>query len=260
VSIDAVIPDISLPQRRGEITSAPTSLINDQPTRSMKPSLRFHLSFITALLFCAVSLPAEELQATKPDESVLKPAGDGWLPIFNGKNLEGWTAEPEFWKADEGGILHGHTPGTPEHHYAYTKKSYGDFELHADVKLVGNNSGICIRIAPTSFDNVPGYQVDMGEGYWGCLWDERGRGMVAKYSKEDAAKLVKKDDWNHYYVRAEGHQIQAWLNGVKTIDVVDEKGLLAGPIGFQLCHGKGSMTDASFKNVVYRPIKTANAN
>lgn len=214
---------------------------------------------VIAALFCVLSLRAEDAPAAKADESLLKPAGKDWLHIFNGKNLDGWKAEPEFWKADEGGILHGHTPGTPDHHYAYTTNSYGDFELHADVKLIGNNSGICIRIAPTSFDNVPGYQVDMGEGYWGCLWDERGRGMVVKFAKEDAAKVVKKDDWNHYYIRAEGHHIQAWLNGVKTMNVVDEKGLLAGPIGFQLCHGTGKMTDASFKNVVVRPLQTSQA-
>jgi hypothetical protein len=41
---------------------------------------------------------------------------------------------------------------------------------------------------------------------------------------------------------------------------VDEKGLLTGPVGFQLCHGTGKMTDASFKNVVYRPLTTASGS
>lgn len=211
---------------------------------------------LTAFAFCVLCSFAGE--GDVPEGAVLKPAGAGWLPVFNGTNLDGWNAQPEYWKVDADGTIHGHTPGTPDHHYAYTKTNYADFELHADVKLIGNNSGVCIRIAPTSFDNVPGYQVDMGEGYWGCLWDERGRGMVVNYPKEQAATLVHKDDWNHYYVRAQGHHIQAWLNGVKTIEVLDEKGLLSGPIGFQLCHGTGKMTDASFKNVVYRPLPAAN--
>lgn len=119
--------------------------------------------------------------------------------------------------------------------------------------MAGNHSGVCIRIAPTSFDDVPGYQVDMGEGYWGALWDERGRGMVAAFPKERAETQVRRDDWNHYYIRARGHHIEAWLNGVKTIDVVDEKGLASGPIGFQLCHGD-KPTDASFKNVYVREL------
>ena len=222
----------------------------------MKLNVRIYLPLIL-LAFAATCLRAQEATAAKPDDFVLKPVGDGWRPIFNGTNLDGWAAELEYWQMDEGGVMHGHTPGTSQHHYAYTTNDYTDFELHADVKLIGNNSGICIRIAPTSFDNVPGYQVDMGDGYWGCLWDERGRGMVVKYPREDADKMIRKDDWNHYYIRAQGHHIQAWLNGVKTIDIVDEKGLRSGPIGFQLCHGTGKMTDASFKNVVYRPLEAA---
>ena len=210
------------------------------------------------LLYCVTIMSAADQPGSETDMSVLKPVGSGWLPLVNGKTLDGWKAEPEFWKVEENGDLHGHTPGTQEHHYAYTEKNYDDFELHADVKLIGNNSGICIRIAPTNYDNVPGYQVDMGDGYWGCLWDERGRGMVVQYPKEEAAKLVNREDWNHYYVRAEGHHLQAWLNGVKTIDAIDEKGLLSGPIGFQLCHGSGKMTDACFRSVVYRPLETAN--
>jgi hypothetical protein len=220
----------------------------------MKPVAQI---FIAAFLLSLVVPPANsaDTPASGAEKAVLEPVGKGWEPLI-GKTLGGWKAEPEFWKVEDG-VLHGVTPGTQQHHYAYTETNYGDFELHADVKLVGNNSGICIRIAPQNFDSVPGYQVDMGDGYWGCLWEEHGRGKVVSFPKADADKLVKKGDWNHYYVRAEKHHIQAWLNGVKTIDVVDDKGLLTGPIGFQLCHGVGKMTDASFKNVVFRPIKTA---
>jgi hypothetical protein len=184
-----------------------------------------------------------------------KPEGKGWISLIP-KDLSGWKYQPEYWKLEKG-VLIGNTPGTPDHHYAYTEKEYGNFELHADVKLVGYNSGICVRVKPTSFDDVPGYQVDMGEGYWGCLWDERGRGMVAKYEKSDADKLVKKDEWNHYYVRADGPHMQMWLNGVKTVDMVDSEGFAKKPIGaigFQLAHGVGNKTEASFRNVYLRPL------
>ena len=42
---------------------------------------------------------------------------------------------------------------------------------------------------------------------------------------------------NHYYIVAKGPQIQAWLNGVKTIDVTHEDGPREGSLGFELCHG-----------------------
>ena len=182
-----------------------------------------------------------------------RPATHGWAALFNGRDLAGFKYEPQFWKA-EGGLLIGRTPGGAEHHYMYTARAdYADFEMHADVKLEGNNSGICIRIAPTSFDDVPGYQVDVGDGYWGCLWDERGRGMIAKYPKEDADQILHVGDWNHYFVRAVGHHIETWLNGFKTVDVVDEAGRSTGPIGFQLCHGD-KPTAVSFKNLYVRPV------
>ena len=210
----------------------------------------FRFFSMTALLLLLVTFAVAQLQ-TEPHG---KSKGKGWEKLIP-SNLAGWKYEPEYWKF-ESGTFHGITPGTKEHHYTYTEKEYGDFELHADLKLIGNNSGICIRLAPTSFDNVPGYQVDMGEGYWGSLWDERGRGMVSPYPKEDAAKLVKQNDWNHYYIRAQGHHIEAWLNGVKTIDINDEKGRLTGAIGFQLCHGEKKMTDVSFKNVYIRLLSS----
>src|SRR5438132_10049284 len=86
-----------------------------------------------------------------------KPMGKGWVNLIP-RDLKGWKYEPEYWKMEKD-LFVGVTPGTAEHHYCYTVKEYADFELHADVKLVGHNSGICIRIKPTSFDNVPGYQV-----------------------------------------------------------------------------------------------------
>ena len=98
-------------------------------------------------------------------------------------------------------------------------------------------SGVCIRLHPTDADNAPGYQVDMGEGYWGSLWEERRAGMVQLFPQDLVAKLVHDGGWNHYYVIAKGHHIQAWLNGVKTIDAVHEAGFADGNIGFQLCHG-----------------------
>ncbi|MDB5392263.1 MAG: hypothetical protein JWM11_7909 [Planctomycetaceae bacterium] len=220
----------------------------------MQMRLPFFISIQMLLILFFVGAPSV-VAADEPDKATLEPVGKGWQTLFLGKSLEGWKYQPEYWKLDEG-VLAGKTPGTPEHHYAYTEKDYADFELHADVKLVGNNSGVCIRIAPTNFDNVPGYQVDMGDDYWGCLWDERGRGMVAKFPRAEADKLVKKEAWNHYYVKAQGHHIQVWLNGVKTIDVEDEKGRATGRIGFQLCHG-GKKTEASFKNVM---VKMLNSN
>jgi hypothetical protein len=172
-----------------------------------------------------------------------KPAGKGWTDLL--ASLDDWNLEKQNWKLDNG-ILHGDYNGGQLHSYGYTKIRYKNFELNAVVRMTGKdaNSGICIRINPTNFDNAPGYQVDMGPGYWGCLWEERREGMIQKYPTELADKLVKANDWNHYYIIAQDHHIQAWLNGVKTIDTVHINGFNDGSIGLQLCHGdKHTMID-----------------
>lgn len=100
----------------------------------MKIYLRFCLPFIILALGLIYTTASDG--TTKPDQTTLKPIGNGWRPVFNGKDLDGWVVQTNYWKVDAGGVLHGFTPGEPEHHYIYTAKDYDDFELHADVKLV----------------------------------------------------------------------------------------------------------------------------
>jgi hypothetical protein len=180
-----------------------------------------------------------ELKVTLPKNGRMvnnKPVGKNWQNLL--QSLNDWNADPQYWKL-QNGVLHGDYNGGKLHNYAWTKKTYRNLELNALVKLDGRdpNSGICVRIHPVDADNVPGYQVDMGEGYWGSLWEEHGKGMVQACPPNVAAKLVKDKDWNHYYVIINGHHVQAWLNGVKTIDTIHNEGFADGSIGLQLCHG-----------------------
>ncbi len=165
-----------------------------------------------------------------------KPVGRHWKNLL--KSLNGWNADPKYWGLQHG-VLHGDSPGGKLHNFSWTKATYTDFELNVLIKMTGRdaNSGVCIRLHPTSTDNAPGYQIDMGDGYWGSLWEERRAGMVQLFPQDLVPKLVHAGDWNHYYIIAKGHHIEAWLNGVKTIDKVHEGGFTDGNIGFQLDHG-----------------------
>src|SRR5204863_6075426 len=179
----------------------------------------------------AVTLPAEGKMVND------KPVGEHWVNML--ESLDGWNADPRYWSLQDG-VLHGDYDGGKLHNFNWTKKTYQDFELNVLIKMTGNkdpNSGVCIRIHPTDADNAPGYQVDMGKGYWGSLWEERRAGMVQLFPQDLVPKLVHEGDWNHYYIIAKGHYIQAWLNGVKTIEMVHDAGFADGNIGFQLAHG-----------------------
>jgi Domain of Unknown Function (DUF1080) len=217
---------------------------------------KYHITGIfccsSVILFLSAFTHFKKIEASKPfapgDDSLKitlpkkgrlvdgKPVGKNWVNLLN--DPADWNMDTSAYALDHG-TLHGDYYGGKYHNFAWTKKVYENFELQALVKLNGKdaNSGVCIRLNPVNADNAPGYQVDMGEGYWGCLWEEKRAGMVQKFPDDLAAKLVKKNDWNHYYVIAKGHHIEAWLNGVKTIDMVHPEGYEKGSIGFQLCHG-----------------------
>jgi hypothetical protein len=187
-----------------------------------------------------------------------KPVAKGWKSLFDGKTLKGWVYEKGYWEVKDGAIVGDKKGNTPHHHYMFSEKDYSDFEMHIDVKMVGYNSGVCARIQPKSFDDVPGYQVDMGKGFWGCLWDEHHRQKkIFDYPEAEVDKILHKEDWNHYYFRMVGPHITLFLNGVKTAEGDDPDGFPSGPLGFQLCHGENTV--ASFKNIYIKLIKPATA-
>ena len=182
-----------------------------------------------------------DLEVSLPDTGKLvdgEPDGKGWVNLL--ESWDTWHGEPDHWKYSEDGKLRGESHGGP-YHFAWTKRrDYRDFELHAVVKMTGTgaNSGVGIRLQPKSAQEVPGYQFDMGRNYWGSLWEEGGAGIVHEFPQHHAEQLVQQNDWNHWYIIAEGPHLRGWLNGVKTIDVVHESGPRQGAIGFELCHGK----------------------
>ena len=224
-----------------------------------KHCLQLVMFFIMLLIwnFSARAQQDTTLKNTLPSAGKFvhnKPVGKGWVNLLT--SADNWSFEAAYWQLSNN-LLHGAMEKEKLHHYSYTKKSYADFELNVMIKMVGDedaNSGVCIRINPTNWDDAPGYQVDMGKGYWGSLWEERRAGMVQKFPDYLTAPIVKYNDWNHYYIIAKGHHIQAWLNGVKTIDTVHEGGFSEGRIGFQLCH-QHTHTVVEVKSLFIRELK-----
>ena len=221
---------------------------------------KYNIMVTCLLTICSQVIFAQadtSLKSTLPPSGKMinnKPVGKGWVNLL--LSLDDWNSEKKYWQL-KGGVLHGEAKGENVHHYAWTKKTYTDFELNVMIKMTGGadaNSGVCIRLHPTSWDDAPGYQVDMGKGFWGSLWEERRAGMVQKFPDSLALKLVKENDWNHYYIISKGHHIQAWLNGVKTIDIAHEGGFLDGNIGFQLCHEQRH-TIIDVRSIYIRKIK-----
>jgi hypothetical protein len=178
-------------------------------------------------------------------------------PLFDGKTFDGWEGDTEHtWKIEDGALVGGSLDRVvPRNEFLCTKASFGDFELKVKFKLVGDrekaNAGVQFRTKRIpKHHEVSGYQADVGQGYWGALYDESRRNRVlVQPDKKVIEKLVRYDDWNEYRIRCEGPRIRLWLNGTLTVDYTekDEKIPRVGIIGLQI-HG-GAKARAFYKDI-----------
>lgn len=189
---------------------------------------------------------------------------DGFQSIFNGKNLDGWSGNPDLWSVQDGaitGITTEETKLTFNQFITWTEGEVSDFELRLNFRIEGGNSGIQFRSKPFGEEGhfrVGGYQADIDSKmrFMGILYEERGRGILAERSNrveinadgkktnvgktgDDAEILaaIRENDWNEYVIRAKGNQIVQIINGKTTIELTDnqtEKAATQGILAFQI--------------------------
>ena len=186
--------------------------------------------------------------------SVQDSSPAGFEALFDGKTFDGWEGNLEIFRIEGDAIVGGSLTEPVEHNdFLCTEQAYGDFELRLQVKLLGEqaNAGIQFRTKriPDHYE-VSGYQADMGQQYWGCLYDESRRNKVlAGIEKEQAAELVRAGQWNDYIIRCQGDRIQPWLNGTLTVDYTETDAAIerTGIIALQI-HG-GPPSEAWYRNI-----------
>ena len=165
--------------------------------------------------------------------------------FFDGKSLAGWIGDPESWSVENGEIV-GRTKGLAKNEFLVSELELQDFRLSIEVRLAKDegNSGVQFRTRARDDGEVEGYQADVGPGWWGKLYEENGRGVLAEGPKEDP---VVKDGWNRYEIEAKGHHVRTWLNGKACVDLEDPKGATRGIVALQL--HSGGATEVRFRNV-----------
>ena len=121
--------------------------------------------------------------------------------------------------------------------FLWYDEKVGNFHLSLQVKQVpfAGNGGIQFRSERRQNGSAVGYQADIGKGWWGSLYHEHGRKILAKNKlKED--QYLKPEQWNSYEILAVGHRIWLAINGKITVAVRDPIGELDGQISLQI-HG-----------------------
>lgn len=190
-----------------------------------------------------------------PDEEDLldsREKTEGFYPLFNGKDLTGWTGNLNGYQAEDGMIV-----VHPEKSSGnlYTENTYADFVLRFDFQLTpGANNGIGIR-APLSGDAAYlGMEIqvlDNEHPKYAQLQPYQYHGSVYGVIPAKRGFLLPAGQWNTEEISIRGDEIKVTLNGTVitegnlsaagkngTMDHKEHPGLLRkeGHIGF-LGHG-----------------------
>ena len=181
------------------------------------------------------------------------------VSLFDGKTLTGWkTVDPaheKLWFVKDSTIRSGDgVKKIPENTYLYTLKEYGDFEFRCLFRLSGDpatgmiNSGIQYR-SILEGAKIIGYQADIGNGYWGDLYDEHRREKLVSGDLSTLQRILKTDGWNSYIIRCKGNHHELYINGVKTCDYMEKESKIPskGVIAVQI-HG-GGVAQVEFRDL-----------
>ena len=179
----------------------------------------------------------------------------GFQPVFNGKDLNGWQGDASLWSARDG-MLVGTSKGLSHNDFLATDGSYGSFVLKLTFQLVGGqgNSGVQFRSVRVPGHEMSGFQADIGESYWGCLYDESRRNKVLVQASDAAKKALRPKCFNQYVIEAKGDEIRLTLNDARSVTYHEADPAIArdGRIAVQL-HA-GGPTEVRFKHLYIQPL------
>ncbi len=177
--------------------------------------------------------------------------GEGFVSLFNGKDLSGWTIENKGKFSVKNGVIFLDRGAG----WLRSEKTYQDFELRLDFRFVskGADSGIFLR-ASQEGSNWPAknYQVQTMDNE--SIAAVYATGLNKVKLKRDAALMrrVRKTggEWQSYIITLKGDHAEIKLNDA-LITIADGLTVQPGHIGLQ---GEGGQLE--FKNVRIRELKT----
>ncbi len=193
-----------------------------------------------------------------------------WVPLFNGKNLDGWEVIGDgVWTVMRDGTVLGQRDVTKKYEpkpeinqsWLYTKRDFGEFDLHLDWwTRYGGNSGVSLRdptraryaiFGPeadkTKSPSHSGYEIQINMNYK----DQYTTGSVYNFDKAKTG-FQHDDDWNAFDIEVRDSGIKVMLNGHLVSQYAGAPGRpLKGPIGLQL-HDQNSVV--MFRNVKVKKV------
>lgn len=174
---------------------------------------------------------------------------EGWISLFNGKDLTGWKAsEGVEWKVEEGTIV---TP--PQRSHLFTEEEFKNFEYKVDCMTTpGSNSGLYIHTKYQDSFPDAGYEVQVNQTQGDPVKSGSLYNVVKLFSTP-----VKDDEWYTYHISVIGKKITVRINDKVLYEYVEPEGvtgprkLSKGSFAIQ-AHDPKSV--ARYKNIKVKPL------
>ena len=162
---------------------------------------------LVAIALSAAALPAAELPGK---------AGDGWIMLFDGKNLDAWQ-EPaaKKWKIEDGVLTWEKGCGN-----IWTKEKFGDFVLDLEVKTQKNtNSGVFLRSSQGEKNWLNGsFEIQVLGSYGDRKPGKHDMGAMYDCLAPSVAAEKPVGEWNHMVIDFRGNKLKITLNDKPIID------------------------------------------
>jgi len=213
---------------------------------------------LLTVFFGTSTLFAADAATSKDDE-------EGFVAIFDGKTLEGWTGAADNYVAEEGMIQSLPKKGGN----LYTTKDFGDFVLRFEFRLTpGANNGIGIRVPEGGHASTAGMEIqvldDSAEKYAKIKpWQHHGSVYGIISAKQGSLKPV--GEWNTEEISCVGNKIKITVNGEVIVDGDLEEAAKEGTLdgkkhpGLEQTTGRisfcGHGSEVHYRNLRVREVK-----
>ncbi|MBA4321512.1 MAG: hypothetical protein C0408_01710, partial [Odoribacter sp.] len=145
---------------------------------------------------------------------------EGFVSIFNGRNLDNWTGDKESYVAEDGMIvIH---PGQGSGGNLFTEKEYADFNFRFEFLLTpAANNGLGIRAPLTGDAAYAGMELQILDNtapVYSNLQPYQYHGSVYGVIPAKTGYLKPVGEWNFQEVSVKGTRIRVTLNGTVIVD------------------------------------------
>jgi hypothetical protein len=185
-----------------------------------------------------IVLAAAAVHAAEPAQ-----ADDGFVPMFDGKTLDGWVTTGN-WIVEADGVIALHPRAGEKGWQRYdayltTDRKYKDFVLDLEFKInAAGNSGVFLRVGDRMSQVNSGFEIQILDTHGLEKPGNHDCGGVIGTAAPSKNMAKPAGEWNRYVITCHGNQLKVELNGEQIHDLeLDKTPLknrpLEGYIGFQ---------------------------